>query len=100
MQREDGSALATSSLPSFAKPERGFRESVVVADLLLVDLPIEFVVTADVEQSFAGDTDAVMALDHLHGHVALLLQRLNDAVRHEKVRIDLPFYLFLRHSRV
>src|SRR5256885_8930358 len=60
----------TPTALSIAQPERGFRESIVVADLLLVDLPIELVVAADVEHSFARDADAVAALALLDGHVA------------------------------
>jgi len=39
----------------------------VVPDLFVVDLPVEFVVMADVEDAFAGDPDPISALGLLDG---------------------------------
>src|SRR5438552_4765926 len=83
---------------SIPEPERRRCEAIVVPDLFVVDLPVEFVVVADVEDAFAGDPDPISALGLLDGHMPSLLQGLDHAVRHEVVRLDLPLHLLLRHA--
>src|SRR5207302_11435205 len=83
---------------SIPEPERRRCEAIVVPDLFVVDLPVEFVVVADVEDAFAGDPDPISALGLLDGHVPFLLQGLDHAVRHAVVRLALPLRLFLRHA--
>src|SRR5881628_1621682 len=86
------SASTGCSIVSVAKPERRFREPVVVPDLLLVHLPVELVEATNVEHALSGDADPVVALDDFDGRVALLLERLDHPIRHEVIRLDLAFH--------
>src|SRR5207249_226297 len=92
------SASRGCSIVSVAKPERRFREPVVVPDLLLVDLPVELVEATDVEHALPRDADSVVAFDHLNGRMALLLERFDHSIRHEVIRLDLALHLFLREA--
>src|SRR2546425_11726330 len=78
----EGTDRPAEPAPSLPKPERGLCEPIVVPNLLRVDLAVEFIVPPDVDDPFPGDADPIAALDHLDGHVAFLLQRLDPAVRH------------------
>src|SRR5207244_5545744 len=92
------SASRGCSIVSVAKPERRLSESVVVPDLLLVDLPVELVEATDVEHALPRDADSVVAFDHLNGRMALLLERFDHSIRHEVIRLDLALHLFLREA--
>src|SRR2546428_145505 len=83
---------------SVAQPERRLSEPIVVPDLLLVDLTVKFVEATNVEHPLPGDANPVVALDHLNGRVALLLERLDHPIRHEVIRLDLAFDLFFRQA--
>src|SRR5207253_8538516 len=97
-KRAHSNPKASRIRASIPEPERRLRETVVVPDLLGVDLAIKFVVPPDVDDPFAGDPDPIMACEHLDAHVALLLERLDDAVCHEVIRLDLPFHFLFRHA--
>src|SRR5438309_9888768 len=82
---------------SIPEPERRRCEAIVVPDLFVVNLPVEFVVMADMEDAFPGDPDPISALGLLDGHLPFLLQCLDPASRHEVVRLDRPLHLLFPH---
>src|SRR5438105_15422401 len=74
---------------SIPEPERRRCEAIVVPDLFVVDLPVEFVVMADVEDAFAGDPDPISAVGLLDGHVPFLLHGHDQPSRQVVVRLAL-----------